>query len=56
MVGPTDRMVLNIVMNGISKYHSGTIETGKFTIEHVNCTEWYIQIPFGYYCDRQVYH
>ena len=29
-------MVL-MVMNGISKYHSGTIETGKFTIEDVSC-------------------
>ena len=35
----------SIVMNGISKYHSGIIETGKFTIEDVSCTEWYFQIP-----------
>ena len=31
----------SIVMNGISKYHSGIIETGKFTIEDVSGTEWY---------------
>ena len=52
-------MVLNgthVVMNGISKYHSGIIETGKFTIEDVSCTEWNFQIPFGYHCDQQVYH
>ena len=43
-------------MNGISKYHSGIIETGNFTIEDVsgiqwysriNGNEWYFQIPFG---------
>ena len=37
-------MVLNvysIVMNGLSKYHSCIIETGKFTIEDVSGTEWY---------------
>ena len=27
-------------MNGISKYHSGIIETGKCTIEGLNGTEW----------------
>ncbi len=45
-------VVLNgthIVMNGISKYHSGIIETGKFTIEDVSCTEWYFQILFRYH-------
>ena len=43
---------IQIVMNGISKYHSGIIETGKCTIEDVsvsNGNEWYFQIPFGYH-------
>ena len=31
----------SMVMNGISKYHSGIIETGKCTIEDVSGTEWY---------------
>ena len=34
-----------IIATGNSKYHSGIIETGKFTIEDVSCTEWYFQIP-----------
>ena len=31
----------SIVMNGISKYHSGIIATGMSTIEDVSGTEWY---------------
>ena len=31
-------------MNGISKYHSGIIETGKCTIEGLNGTEWYSMV------------
>ena len=39
-------MVLNgiqytIVMNAISKYHSGIIATGKCTVGNFNGTEWY---------------
>ena len=34
-------------MNGISKYHSGIIETGKCTIEDVTGTEWYSMVMNG---------
>ena len=34
----------SMVMNGISKYHSGIIETGKCTIEGLNGTEWYSMV------------
>ena len=37
----------SIVMNGISKYHSGIIETGKCTIEDVSGTEWYSMVMNG---------
>ena len=40
----------SIVMNAISKYHSGIIATGKCTIEDVsgtNCTEWYSIVMNG---------
>ena len=42
----------SIVINIISKYHSGIIQTGKCTIENVIGTErysyeWYFQIPIG---------
>ena len=39
--------VYSIVMNGISKYHSGIIETGKCTIEDVSGTEWYSIVMNG---------
>ena len=35
---------IQIVMNGISKYHSGIIDTGKCTIEGLNGTEWYSMV------------
>ena len=38
VVGPTEWY--SIVMNAISKYHSGIIATGKCTIENFNGTEW----------------
>ena len=34
----------SMVMNGISKYHSGITETGKCTIECLNGTEWYSMV------------
>ena len=37
----------SMVMNGISKYHSGIIETGKCTIEDVSGTGWYSIVMNG---------
>ena len=37
----------SMVMNGISKYHSGITETGKCTIEDVSGTEWYSIVMNG---------
>ena len=37
----------SMVMKGISKYHSGIIETGKCTIEDVSGTEWYSIVMNG---------
>ena len=37
----------SLVMNGIFKYHSGIIETGKCTIEDVSGTEWYSIVMNG---------
>ena len=31
----------SVVLNGISKYHSGIIATGKCTIENFKGIEWY---------------
>ena len=38
---------IQIVMKGISKYHSGIIETGKCTIEDVRGNEWYSMVMNG---------
>ena len=53
----------SIVMNAISKYHSGIIATDKCTIENFNGTEWYSVVINSiskyhsrFHCvDRQVY-
>ena len=37
----------SIVLNGISKYHSGIIATGKCTIENFKGIEWYSIIING---------
>ena len=37
----------SIVMNGISKYHSGIIATGMCTIEDVSGIEWYSIVMNG---------
>ena len=34
-------------MNGISKYHSGIIETGKCTIEDFSDIDWYSIVMNG---------
>ena len=44
---PLRMSVYPMVMNGISKYHSGIIETGKCTIKDVSGTEWYSIVMNG---------
>ena len=48
--------VYSIVMNGISKYHSGIIETGKCTIENFSGTECYSIVMNGISKYHSVYH
>ena len=46
----------SIVMNGISKYHSGIIATGMCTIEDVSGIQWYSMVMTGISKYHSGYH